>query len=496
MNLREKLLKYSKRDVYPFHMPGHKRQKSPLEDSVLNRFSELDITDSIEDFCTLGEREGPIYELEKRAALIFGVKNAHLLVNGSSCGVLAAISCFGLRGKKVLIGRNAHKSAYNALLITGGEADYLWPDIINLKNGGSICGAADCQKLAERLDRDRDIAAFFLTSPTYEGVCSDIREIAKICHERGVALIVDAAHGAHFGFAGQMPSAQSQGADIVITSIHKTLPAPTQTAFLFTSGSSFIDQGLLKKMLTAYQTSSPSFILMAGACECLDILEEKGEELFGAYAENLREFYDRTAGLKRLWLQRQDDPGKILVCMPEGGLKNCRNSHELTLLLREKYGIEPEMTGETYVLLMTSLMDSKESFSRLAEALYDIEKCEAARECSLHNITTGTKAACDFTADNFAADSRDSLHNIYKYKISCIAGSGLKNGLTLREAMCSEKNPMPLGSSTGFMAADFIYAYPPGIPVLLPGEMIDEKALSYIERLLRENIRLKGLELL
>ena len=271
--LYEKLTQYKKSDYYPYHMPGHKRN---MDGRPFQEYYSLDITE-IDGFDNLHQAEGILLGIEKRANRMYGADQTFLLVNGSTCGILSAISAATKNGGKILIARNCHKSVYHGAYLRNLEVQYLYPKVS--EQFGIALGITP-ESVEEKLKADEEISAVVITSPTYEGVISDIKKIAEIVHNYEIPLIVDEAHGAHLGFSHKFPNnAIGAGADIVIHSLHKTLPSPTQTALLHVSGK-LIDREKLKRYLGIYQSSSPSYPLMAGMELCLDIVEVEGEKLF------------------------------------------------------------------------------------------------------------------------------------------------------------------------------------------------------------------------
>ena len=380
-NFIDRLTEYSGSAVYPMHMPGHKRRSLDFEnDDAIARIRSLDITE-IEGFDNLHNPKGMILKMQQRAAEIFDAKKTCILVNGSTCGVMAAISACVRRGGKLLMARNSHKCAYNAAYLGALNTAYLYPRINKTLalNGG--IAPWDVQKA---LDEDPDIEAVFITSPTYEGVISDIKAIADIVHEKDIPLIVDEAHGAHLGLYGPltqkygMESAIKLGADIVIQSLHKTLPSFTQTALVHYDPE-LIDEKRLKRYLSMYQSSSPSYILMAGIDRCLDILENHKTELFEKYAERIESFYrvvkeENFANLHILtpeeitgnFAAKALDISKITIYVPQNG----RDLYEEM----RKNGIEPEMFDVDHVLCITGIMDTAEGFDKLISVLRDYDK--------------------------------------------------------------------------------------------------------------------------
>ena len=223
-DLYRKLIEYAGSDYYPFHMPGHKRN---INEGVCPY--AYDITE-IEGFDNLHEPMGILRLAMEEAAAFYESDKTYFLVNGSTCGLLSAICALTAKEDKVLVARNCHKAVYNALFLHELMPVYIYPEYIE---AWGISGGISPYKLAYLLEEHKEIRVVVITSPTYEGVVSDIEKIAAIVHEKQRILIVDEAHGAHFGMHGELPRpALSKGADVVIQSLHKTLPALTQTALL------------------------------------------------------------------------------------------------------------------------------------------------------------------------------------------------------------------------------------------------------------------------
>ena len=210
-----------------------------------------------------------------------------------------------------------------------------------------------------------------IVSPTYDGVVSDVREIARIVHRYGIPLIVDEAHGAHFGFHPYFPeNANTKGADVVIHSVHKTLPALTQTALIHLNGT-IADRKKIERYLHMLQSSSPSYLLMASIDVCMEFLEKRGQQEFETYVQELEKVRQRLKNLKMLKLIRtkQYDRSKLVISVKESQI----SSRELSQILREKYHLEMEMTAGDYILAMTSVGDTKEGLERFAAALEAID---------------------------------------------------------------------------------------------------------------------------
>ena len=318
--LYDKLLQYSKEDYYPYHMPGHKRhmQGRPLEDLY-----DIDITE-IDGFDNLHHAEGILKEIQERAAALWKTKKTYFLVNGSTCGLLAAIATASGKDKVFVMTRNCHKAAYHGIYVNHVKVHYLYPEAdggVNCEQSGGtgwvsenagFAGKITPESVRESLkacaEVGEQVAAVLLTSPTYEGIVSDIPEISRICHEAGTILIVDEAHGAHLGFSEGYPdSAVHQGADLVIQSVHKTLPAMTQTALLHLC-SDRVDVHRLERFLSIYQTSSPSYIMMSSIDLCMDVVEQEGRQRLEERLADVDCFRQETFDLKHIRVFYPSDP--------------------------------------------------------------------------------------------------------------------------------------------------------------------------------------------
>lgn len=466
-DLYSKLMAYGNSDVYPFHMPGHKRNKK------FDEFYKMDITE-IEGFDNLHHPENIILEAEQRAAHLFGSEETFFLVNGSTSGILAAISSISKVGSTVLVARNSHKSVYHGIYLNNLKVTYLIPDVIEEFD---ISGGIDPEEVRTCIEQNKEIAGVVITSPTYDGVVSDIRKIAEIVHEYGIPLIVDEAHGAHFPLWDEAPeSAISCGADIVIHSLHKTLPSLTQTALLHANGT-IVNRDKIRKFLGIFQSSSPSYVLMASIDRCISEIICNRMKLFQKYYGNLRYFCGKVNGLDNIKLLGPDiigknsvfdfDQGKLVLSVKQTSL----TGPELYHILLHKYHLQMEMTADTYVIGMTSIMDEKEGLERLINALLEInENCTLvhdsenfAKNGDLQPITPVTKG---FNGQDRNLDGRN-------YKIP-------KEVFTIKEAYDRKMKEVLLRDSADLISGEFLYVYPPGIPLLVPGERITEEVLHTI----------------
>lgn len=446
--LYDKLKTYSKSGVYPFHMPGHKRRNT--ENSLLPY--RLDITE-IDGFDNLHSPSGCIKNIQDKAKSLYSVKNAFVLVNGSTCGILASIRALTHKNDKVIVARNCHISVYNAIELCSLSPVYIIPKVLDEYGINSSVSPLDVENA---LINNPDASLVILTSPTYEGVTSDIKSISKICHNYGARLFVDEAHGAHFPFSERFPDeAVKCGADAAAASLHKTLPSLTQTALLLTNDDELCIP--LQNNLDVFETSSPSYILMASVENCLDCVSQNQDSFVG-YTDLLDNFYSRTKNLKKLKLLYNDkiarsqlfdyDFGKILISTSNTNI----NGKALSKILREKYMLETEMAYTDYVLAMTSVCDTSEGFDRLANALCEIDKTlfKACTKNTFANISLQKKM--------FEPSNR------FDYPSALSPLSGCENKISL----------------------EYVFAYPPGIPLIVPGEVISKETIDLIVSL-KEN---------
>ena len=489
--LLERLTEYAGSDAYPFHMPGHKRREIP--DGIPGGFPDpygIDITE-INGFDNLHHAEGILKDAMDEAAAIYGADRSWYLVNGSTCGILSAVFTTTENGGKILTARNCHKAVYHAICLNRLEAEYLYPEEITEFGINGGIRAEDVRKALEKdamrcagnsgdvRGKTTKIQAVLITSPTYEGVVSDIRAIADAAHEYGIPLIVDEAHGAHLEFADQChsfpKSALEYGADIVIQSLHKTLPCFTQTAILHVKGK-LVDQDRVSRYLSMFQTSSPSYLFMAGMERCIRYMDGDGRNEMVRYEERLEHFMKRMEGLQVLEVLDWEicrkyrtvagwDPSKIVVSTMRA---EDFHGEELAETLRRKYHLEMEMTAPEYVIAMTSLMDTEEGFERLGTALLEIDG--ALRHCveSEQQKEKGESKGKKRCETPEATESKVS-HPIRRMLIC--------------EAMDADTERTALQDTVGKVSAEFVYLYPPGIPIIAPGEVftdvIVEKIVAY-----------------
>lgn len=483
-----KLEAYSKENIVPMHMPGAKRNSE-----LIGRYMddmpapyEIDITE-IDGFDNMHNADGMIKKAFEKTAALYGADESLFLVNGSTAGNMAAICGVTDKGDSIIVARNCHISVYNAIILNELDANYVYPqydDEYGYYKGISLREIKDAVEKNESIGKD--IKAVVITSPTYEGNVSDIKNIAAYLHEHNIPLIVDEAHGAHFKFSCEFPqTAVEQGADIVINSVHKTLPSLTQTAVMHINYG-YVNVSKVKRYWNIYQSTSPSYILMGSIDRCMSIIEKDGEYLFENYISKLKILRNKLGQLKNIKLIDSDDISKIVI--------GCDNAKKLYNILLNEYGIQLEMSSLKYAIAMTSIFDSAEYYDRFYNAL-----CEIDRRYNANNINNSANNNQNYaerynifnnTSSIKKADIKVNIADFKNEALMSIAkalNEGDKNGY--------DKIMMNDSSLYGRISAKMVYVYPPGIPILCPGEIISENVVNIISKAIDNGLEVVGLEL-
>lgn len=406
-----------------FHMPGHKGSFLPVPE--LQSIAPLDVTE-VEPTGDLFSGGEPFDTAQKLWAERFGMDNCLFLTGGSTLGLHAALALFCRPGDQVLIDRGCHRAVYNALALLDLEPVYLprpW------RAGEGIAGPISPTDVENLLDSHPNVKTVCITSPTYSGVLSDVKELSHIIHARGGNLIVDGAHGAHLPFLGVDAFS---GCDALICSAHKTLPALGQSALLFTNG---VDPRRVRQMTSVFGSSSPSYPMMISLDCARDYLDGKGTEEYRRVAR-------RTAALRAAFPSLQEgelrlDPTRLTLISPDG--------NALAQAL-EGENIWPEMADSGHVVLILTAQDSEDDLHRLEEAL------------QRHRDLLGTPPILP------PPPMPKPVHS-------------------LREALFAPVERLPLENCLGRIAAGQLAPYPPGVPVVAPGEVIGEKELAYLREI-------------
>lgn len=494
MNLFDYLSNYTDGDYYPFHMPGHKRNPSS---GLPERLYQYDITE-IEGFDNLHQAETIIKDAQQRAAKLYGSEETYFLINGGTVGLLSAISAVAERiGKiekgnlsrkreeryeyrRLIIARNCHKAVYHAAFLNHMDLYYVYPgiykdydlarpiDVNDIEN--AINKIIDEAKAGAKMAKEL-IAGVVITSPTYDGIVSEVKGIAKMVHSYGIPLIVDQAHGAHFGIHPDYPeNAVREGADLVIHSVHKTLPAPTQTALLHRNGD-LVDSDSVRKYLRIYQSSSPSYILMAGIDSAVQVARQEGHERLDKILALRNTFLEQMKECHYIRVCPFTEPGKLVISVKGSPM----TGQMLYNILEEKYHLQMEMAAGSYVIAILSMMDEEEGFGRLSTALLEIDK----------EILRSQKERKD---KQVVKVENSEGKNFFTY-----SDIRPKVNIEMWEAYTSSSIEIELDKAGGKTLADFINLYPPGIPLLVPGEMIDDQMIAIVGHYLNNGYTVQGI---
>lgn len=467
----DKLMDYKNQDIYPFHMPGHKRVKISEELPY-----DIDITE-ITGFDNLHEPKEIIKDCMDKMKEFYGTKATYMLVNGTTCGMLAAIHSVTNIGDSILISRNCHKSVYHGMELRDLRAQYLYPEI-NEKY--QMFDQIDPLEIEKVMKENQKLKVVVVTSPNYEGIVLDIRAISNVVHEQNGILIVDEAHGAHLPYfekflpanTESMPrSSIYQGADIVVQSLHKTMPSLTQTSLLHIC-SDRVNEKMVEKYLGIFQTSSPSYPLIASIEKCFYYSQEK--ELYITCLKRIAMFRSMCGQLKNIHVLGQEDfpnsrldPTRIVIATEDVSL----NGPELLQILSKKYGIECEMAARNYVIAIATICDREEGFLRLYHALSEIDSVYMQEKKRVNKPV-----------------EKDDIVSIYN------TITMLPSDCSINEAQNRRQENVPLKKAVGRISGEYIFCYPPGIPIIVPGEQFREDTITGLEQAIECGLNVIGVE--
>lgn len=445
----EALKKYSAKPAMQFHIPGHTKGGAILDEFeklIGEKAAFLDSTDEFNDLGTLHPASGAIKEAQELAAEAFGAKQSFFLVSGSTIGNLAIAMTLTNETQSVIIGRNAHRSVITGVINSGSKP--LWAIPQKLEKWG-LWGAVESSDIEKLLIHNPDTSLVWVTSPTYEGIVSDIEAIAKVCKKYGVKLAVDEAHGCLWNFHDDFPSpAMKAGADIVVQSLHKTGGSFSQSSILHVAPNSDIDIDKLESNLRLLHTTSPSYTMLASLDAARAFIEsEKGANKIQNALDNARYIRNRLALCEKVSLiSRGDiniDPTKIFFRID--GLKGIL----LESILKSDYNIEVEAAADEGVLILSNIGNTRKEVEYFCECIESIAKSNIAQ-----------------------------LEEIEAEKVIplCIP----KMAMTPRQAHQLSTQSVSKNDAIGRVCAEVIAKCPPGISILVPGEVIEEKHLPYL----------------
>ena len=446
------LQEYIKKEPTMFHMPGHKMGSKVSH--YYNDIIKWDVTE-IPETDNLHNPNGAILEAQKMAAYAFGADYTFFLVNGSTCGIHAAIMSVCKKGDKIIVGRDCHKSVLNILTYLEAKVCFVNPEY---NDEFGILGGYSLENIQKAVDKNTDSVAVLITSPNYYGICSDIEKIANIVHQSNKILIVDEAHGAHLNFCDRLPkSAVTSGADLVVQSAHKTLPALTQTAYLHLNGDR-VSKRKLQRILSTIQTSSPSFVLMASLDIARHIMQSEGQSRLNDILDVIDQFKISNGKIKILsdkYIKHgYMDKTRLVINFKEANLVG----YDVERILMERYNIRVEMADLYNIVCIVTVCDDKINLDRLKDALEDLLNNTVKQE-----------------VPKFA---------ILDSQCECI---------TLKDVKDEESILVDLKDSVGKISYNMIVPYPPGIPYIISGQEIKSCHVLYLNNLISKNAIINGI---
>jgi Arginine/lysine/ornithine decarboxylases len=464
--LYDGLLDYIKEDTVSFHMPGHKKGKGILKIKEKPDFKDnllfIDHTE-IPGLDNLHLAEGIIKEAEELAARAFRSDYTYFVVNGTTAGVYSMILGVTNHGDKIIVPRNSHRAVAGALILGGLWPVYYEPDV-DLEKG--IAVSVSPEVIEETIRQNPDAKAVLVTNPTFYGTCSDIEKIADIVHKNNMVFLVDEAHGAHLPFSKDLPiNAMDAGADCAAQSAHKTLSAFTQSSMLHVRKGR-VDIEKIEFMLRLTQTTSPSYILMAGLDLARFQMEEHGEELLGNLLNMVDDFREKVNTLPDIYCFGKEvigkyhivdfDPTKVTMNFKNFGMTGTK----IADILRNEYKIQVELSDMYNILAMATIADDREDYDRLYDAIHDIS----------------IKHSSDREVRDIPRVEWEMPHQ----------------ALSPREAVYEPMEMVDFTESDGRISAEIIAPYPPGIPVILPGEIITRNIIENIQKVKEAGIKING----
>ncbi|KAI5659283.1 hypothetical protein M9H77_28076 [Catharanthus roseus] len=460
----------AQKDCASFTFPGHNRgyaAPSFLKDLIGEKPFLYDFS-PFQEIGNLSDPKGPISEAQEEAAQLFGASKTWFLVGGTTCGIQAAIMATCSPGDVLILPRNAHFSTISAMVMCGAIPKYIMPYYdSNWDIPGGVTPSQVEKAIKELETEGRKAAAVFIVSPTYHGICSDLASISQICHSRNIPLIVDEAHGAHFKFHHQLPnSALHQGADLSIQSTHKVLSSLSQSSMLhYMSRDNLIDRYKICKCLQTLQSSSPSYLLLASLDSSRAQLSEIGEITLNraiGLSNEARNLINNIPKISMLELAEEFlqfpamDPLRITINTRQLGISGFE-AHDL---LNREFGIVAELVGTRSITLVFNFGTQKEHILRLISGFEHLSRISSTKSCMLEEYGNGFEELRLF--------------------------ENIRMSMSPRDAFFAGKTKVSIEKSVGEICGEVVCPFPPGVPVLIPGEIITEKALDYLLKI-KEN---------
>ncbi|XP_074336752.1 uncharacterized protein LOC141673920 [Apium graveolens] len=443
-----------------FNFPGHNRGRA-APSSLVELIGQRPFLLDLPELDNLFSPEGPVSHAQREASKLFGASETWFLVGGTTCGIQAAIMATCSPGDTLILPRNSHVSAISAMVFSGAVPKYMIPryDLCwDIAGGTSF---AQVEKAIKELETEgRKAAAVFVTSPTYHGICSNVNKISMLCHSRNIPLIVDEAHGAHFGFHPELPSSSlCQGADLVVQSTHKVLCSLSQSSMLHMSGN-IVNRGIICRCIQSLQSTSPSSLLLSSLDAARAQISDNQETIFDRavkLAFEAKRLIQRIPGISVLNLRAFSsfsamDPLRITVGVWELGV----SGFEADDMLYKEYEVVSELTGLRSITFVITLGTSREHIQRLV---------------------LGLKHLSDifYTAQGNGKEAR----LIDRQQLTCSL-EDIRTKLSPREAFFARKRTVSFEKSIGEICGELICPYPPGVPLMIPGEIITKSVLNYL----------------
>lgn len=488
MPIYKKLSYIYKSELTSFHMPGHKYGKIYEKlgyDKYMDKLYKLDTTEIL-GTDNLHNAQGVIRKSQDNTKRILladmdpadrEALDLLYLVNGSTCGIEAAIMTACKSGSSIIMNRGCHQSAYNACILARVKPIFVKEEIDKENN---ILMGARPEDYLDAIRSNPQASAVFITRPSYYGMSQDIDQVVELAHEYQMLVIVDEAHGAHFGLSHLLPkSAVYSGADMVIQSVHKTLPSLTQSSILIYRKRA-LDTARLASVLSMVETSSPSYVMLMSIEVCYDIYEKSGRVLMQNLMNNIYRF---KRGLKDYKVFTTSDPSKIFVNTIEKGI----NGYDFAKVLRHRYNIQVELSNYSGVLFLATIANTKSDFDKTLVAMKDI------LDRKLFSVLADFK---EYISEHARQERFQSIGSIYRSRpISLDLPVAIpERDMDLSQAFDADKEDIRIEESLGRISGEFVIPYPPGVAILAPGELVDQDLIDFLVRARDINIDINGME--
>ncbi|XP_076933803.1 uncharacterized protein LOC143599827 [Bidens hawaiensis] len=450
----------AKQKVASFHFPGHNRGRaapSSLTELIGLQPFVHDLPE-LPELDNLFAPEGPILDAQKQAAKLFGAKETWFLVGGTTCGIQASILATCSPGDVIIVPRNAHLSVFNGMVLSGVIPKYIVPEYDF--DWDIACGITPLQvetAINELKNEGRKASAVLITSPTYHGICSNLEQISQVCHSHNIPIIVDEAHGAHLGLHPHFPqSALSQRVDLSVQSTHKVLSSLTQSSMLHMShNNNIINRERICQSLQTLQTTSPSYLLLASLDAARAQINKNPCTIFNEPVEiatEARFLVEKIPGIRIFDSNTFElDPLRITVGVWDLGI----SGFEADEILDKDFGVISELTGTRSITIAINLGTHRDDILRLMSGLKHLSQ-------------------------KYGLSSRLNEKKLNEMVMKSCIGSTSEMRLSPREAFFASKKKVGLKDSVGNVCGELVCPYPPGVPLLIPGEVICEEALSYL----------------